>query len=518
MTKPPTEASLAQWQAQFRDAAAGHRLTATDVSAGIDLARGALGTGRADLAISILELLTNRLPRAAPGWQLLGFAYRDEQRMRESLSCFARAAELAPEDALSALAHAETRFESGLAAAQLARRALELAPDNPAAVGCCATALAGEGQRRAAENLLVGALARQPDWLEGQKLLATLRWTGGDSSAFARGYAAACRTLPRHLPLRLAWFRMVAQARDWEAAARIIDDCERSFGMQPAFAVARVFIASESGDRARAAVLFEQTSQLRDEVRELAWIRYCLRIGQPEQAVEPALRLTSTVSARLAWPYLSLIWRLTGDARAAWLDGAPPYIRSYDLEFSADELEELTVLLRGLHTAKSPYLEQSVRGGTQTDRPLFFRHEAIIATWKSKIVAALREYIAALPAPEPDHPLLGTPREQLLFAGSWSVRLQAQGYHVSHTHPQGWISSALYVALPLPAQLGAPPAGWLEFGRPAAELGLYLPAYAQVEPRPGRLVLCPSTMWHATVPFQDGERTTIAFDVRPPAR
>jgi hypothetical protein len=159
-----------------------------------------------------------------------------------------------------------------------------------------------------------------------------------------------------------------------------------------------------------------------------------------------------------------------------------------------------------------------VRGGTQTDRPLFFRHEPIIATWKSKIIAALREYIAAMAAPEPGHPLLGTPREQLLFAGSWSVRLQAQGFHVSHTHPQGWISSALYVALPPPTQLGAPPAGWLEFGRPPPELGLNLPPYALIEPRPGRLVLFPSTLWHATVPFDDGERLTIAFDVRLPTR
>ena len=89
---------------------------------------------------------------------------------------------------------------------------------------------------------------------------------------------------------------------------------------------------------------------------------------------------------------------------------------------------------------------------------------------------------------------------------------------MSHTHPQGWISSALYVALPPPAQLGAAPAGWLEFGTPPPELGLQLRPYLQVEPRPGRLVLFPSTMWHGTVPFNDGERMTIAFDVRPPTR
>jgi hypothetical protein len=37
-----------------------------------------------------------------------------------------------------------------------------------------------------------------------------------------------------------------------------------------------------------------------------------------------------------------------------------------------------------------------------------------------------------------------------------------------------------------------------------------------VEPRPGRLALFPSTMWHATMPFDDGERLVLAFDVRVP--
>jgi hypothetical protein len=36
-----------------------------------------------------------------------------------------------------------------------------------------------------------------------------------------------------------------------------------------------------------------------------------------------------------------------------------------------------------------------------------------------------------------------------------------------------------------------------------------------VEPKPGRLVLFPSYMWHATRPFRAGERITVAFDIAP---
>ena len=155
-----------------------------------------------------------------------------------------------------------------------------------------------------------------------------------------------------------------------------------------------------------------------------------------------------------------------------------------------------------------------MRGGTQTERPLFFRIEPIIARAKEKITDAVREYIAQLPPYEEGHPLLGSPRHRVRYSGSWSVRLTRQGYNVAHTHPMGWLSSAFYVSLPSREQMGTPPAGWIRFGVAPPELGLELPPYAQIEPQVGRLVLFPSTMWHSTVPFEDGERLVLAFDVR----
>jgi hypothetical protein len=101
------------------------------------------------------------------------------------------------------------------------------------------------------------------------------------------------------------------------------------------------------------------------------------------------------------------------------------------------------------------------------------------------------------------------------FAGSWSVRLRDSGYHANHVHPQGWISSALDVALPVPAAGDAPTAGWLKIGEAPRELRVDSPVVRLIEPKPSQLVLF-SWMWHGTVPFSAGERLTVAFDVRPP--
>jgi hypothetical protein len=125
--------------------------------------------------------------------------------------------------------------------------------------------------------------------------------------------------------------------------------------------------------------------------------------------------------------------------------------------------------------------------------------------------------MAQLPPPDPAHPTLSVARKgRVRFAGSWSVRLAGGGQHANHIHPEGWFSSAFYVSLPDPDQRGDPPAGWLKLGEPQAELGLDLPPFRHVEPKPGRLVLFPSTMWHGTVPFGEGERLTVAFDVARP--
>ncbi|MFM2100773.1 MAG: hypothetical protein RLZZ366_2312 [Pseudomonadota bacterium] len=441
-------------------------------------------------------------------------ALREAQRMEEALTVVDQAASLAPRDARIAAMRAQLHFETGRPAAALFAAALALAPDTLAILRGSAAALSSEGQGPAAQLLLETSLEAHPDWLDGHKMLASLRTVAGEGPRFARGYAEACHAQPQNMALRLAWFHALALARDWEGARTVIAEGERLLGTQRGFTIAKIYIASESGEGADDAALFDPVAEVQDAGLDLCHVRHALRGGRTAEAQTIAERHIGTATASIFWPYLSIIWRLLKDRRAEWLDGDGSLIRSFDLSFSAAELSILAATLRQLHVMQAPYLEQSVRGGTQTDRPLFFSHDPVIQHAKARVIGAVEDYVAALPALDPEHPLLGTARGPVRFEGSWSVLLKSQGYHSIHTHPAGWISSALYVSLPEPKQMGEPPAGWIAFGKPPPELGLDLPAYAQIEPKLGRLVLFPSTMWHGTVPFDDGERLTIAFDVK----
>jgi Putative 2OG-Fe(II) oxygenase len=147
---------------------------------------------------------------------------------------------------------------------------------------------------------------------------------------------------------------------------------------------------------------------------------------------------------------------------------------------------------------------------------VLLRHEPILQRAREAWIAAIRGLIAQLPAHEEGHPFLSRPRGHLLLGGSWSVRLAGEGHNVPHTHPMGWLSSSLYVAIPDTSQRGPAPAGHIVFGTPPPELGLDLPAYRTIAPEPGMVVTFPSTMWHAVAPFAAGERLMIALDIRPP--
>ena len=444
-----------------------------------------------------------------------GFSLLEAQRLVEADACFASAAARFPQDPALAFGLAQTRYELGDPAADLFGKAAALAPGNRDLVRNHALALISERRGDEARRLLDTELARVPGWLDGHKALATLEWTGGNRADFSASLSVACRKQPDDPALWLAWFRNLAQARDWAGASAVLDEAEHHLGATPAIQVSRLFVAVESG-APEADELIAATARIRGDVSSLCRIRHALRCGDPARAEAEALPLTAAPSAALYWPYLALAWRLLGDDRAEWLDRPERLIRTFDCDWSEAELAELAEALRALHTAAEPYLEQSVRGGTQTDRSVLLRREPVLQKIRARLLELIRDYVDALPPPDPAHPLLNAPRGDLLIEGSWSVRLTSQGYNVPHTHAMGWLSTAFYVALPKPAELGPPPAGHIAFGQPPAELGLALDPYRTIAPEAGKLAVFPSTMWHATVPFDQGERLVIAFDIRRP--
>lgn len=483
--------------------------------------RAALGAGvpliNADypeLLLPNARALARRHPRSAQAQQLLGLAARACGDSLTACEAFRTAAALAPRDGLIAHSRARTALEAGLPAADLFAVAAPLAPQDGGIPLGHAAALLAEGRAEEGIALLNRILAANPLWLDGHRSRAALAGQMGQDPL--AGVAAALQRLPQSADLHHLAASLALQARDLPRAAAAATQALTALGPQRWLSLMAGHIASESGAFDEADRHLGAAGHPADANEAWMHARHLIRRGEPAEAaalLEPRL---GQPGAHALWPYLALAWRMAGDERAAWLESDPRLVGVYDIGYDEAELAALADHLRSLHRAKAAPLDQSVRGGTQTDGNLLLRIEPAIRDLKARLLDIVGQHIAQLPAPRPGHPTLPAARAPVRIAGSWSVRLENAGFHTDHVHPQGWFSSALYVALPETLGQGQDShAGWLSLGE-ARDLVPGLEPLRLVEPRPGRLVLFPSTMWHGTRPFPRGERLTVAFDIARP--
>lgn len=479
-----------------------------------DRALAALGQDRAGEALAAADAALSATPSARL-WQIRALALRDLDRRREALAACAEAQALAPTDARITLGLAQTRFEAGLPSVDDFARAAQLQPNDPDILLGLGHALMAEGRVDDAVAGMTALLRGSPQWVGGQEFLAHARFTAGERDGFASGLIEALRQAPANLDLRRAAIQLLHSAGQDDAALALIAQGERLLGDQPLFALHRAIIAADAGDLDAADPLFERVAGFDDPVVQVRRMRFLIQAHRPEPALTLFERYRTGADASHFLPYATIAWRWLDDPQWARVEGDERLVGVFDLGERLPPLNRLAAYLRSVHKARSQQLDQSVRGGTQTEGNILSHVDPLIEQTAAAVREAVASYVAQLPPPQPDVPVLSAPRDRRLrFAGSWSVLLRGGGYHSNHIHPMGWISSALYVDLP--AAQGTQ--GWLTLGEPQQELATGLAPFRTVEPRPGRLVLFPSTMWHGTVPFEAGERLTIAFDVsRPPS-
>jgi tetratricopeptide (TPR) repeat protein len=249
-----------------------------------------------------------------------------------------------------------------------------------------------------------------------------------------------------------------------------------------------------------------------------------LQMGEAREAAR-VLELARDLlpNDQLILAHLALAWRELGDSRLDDLVDLEKYVGVYDIAPPAgfNDVETfnraLSEDLVGLHTRRVEPFDQTLRGGTQTPGYLFDHRTRALEGVREQIRGAVADYVRKLPF-APDHPLLGRKADTFDYATAWSCQLRSSGYHTNHVHPEGWISSAYYAALPDVIAEGAGQQGWLKFGESNIVLGERDRPGRTVKPTVGKLVLFPSYFWHGTVPFtSDTNRLTIAFDVTPGA-
>lgn len=478
---------------------------------------GELNAGRFAAAAQIARSGLARHDGDARLWQLLALASRGLDEMGDAISAFERAAALNPADPLIAHGLARSQLEAGLSSTASFENARRLAPEDRDILRGLAAARYADRDIDGAIAELDRELARAPDWQEGQATVARLRWISGQRSGHLSSLDTAIAARPRAVALWQQRINLLVDSENYSDALATVERARSATGDRQAFDWHYAVCCAELGMTSEADKAFGQLGRQQPLQTIVRVVRHLLRAGRIELAARTAEANAPHDPTYQLWPYLASAWRLLGDPRWNWLEGDPRLVGIYDLADRID-MDGLAACLRRLHLASDQPMEQSLRGGTQTDGPLYSRLEPEIRELRRQIVAVVQQHIAQLPPVDPRHPILKERRDAAVgFSGSWSVRLTDKGFHVDHVHPAGWFSSAFYVTLPKASMGGAASDGYFTLGE-LRDLLPDLKPFRLIEPAEGRLVLFPSTMWHGTRPFEKGERMTVAFDIARPPR
>ncbi|MGB7407945.1 MAG: tetratricopeptide repeat protein [Pontixanthobacter sp.] len=493
------------------------RLMPDNVDIAINHAIALTSAGRVREALAELARIENGAKGRAIYWSTQGNAAREAGEAALAERAYTQALALEPRRPKALHGRALIALERGNPAAmQWFERALAVNSGDPVLWLGKAQALDVAGDHSAARAIVEALIRQTPGWAEGLKFLAQLRSDAGESDFTAHYHDAMTRapanpTIARELCALLTGLNRDAEAADVAAEARI------SFPNELHFAFLEAIHASAAGQLDRAETIFGDL-QKDDPERLLHEARHRIRMKAPEAADMLLDRLIEVVPSNVAaWALRVVTWRLLDHPRLYWLIGDSCLSRSMPLDDAATIIPEARELLHELHD-RSPFpLGQSLRGGTQTRANLFHRTEPVLAKLHEAIMTTVERYRTSLPPRDDAHPFLQARDDNWAMAGSWSVRLQHQAhdrsdYHAAHIHPEGLLSSALYIEVPETDEVAQ--TGWLEIGRPAANLMTDLEPLTSFEPKPGHLALFPSIMYHGTRPFASGRRMSVAFDIQ----
>jgi tetratricopeptide (TPR) repeat protein len=414
------------------------RVDPADSISAYNAALDALKQGFEEEGLRLLEAARRSAPGEARLWQVAGLLHRKLDDLRPAVAMMKEAARLAPSDPLIAHTLARVHLEAGLPSVELFNAALRLAPNDAEILLGLIAAIEADVGPAAAIGELERLVAARPGWLPGLDGLIRLRWQCGDREGFAVDYEKALAADPRNLSLWHSLIIVLTQGDQYALALEAVLRGRELAGAHPLFDANEAVCRAELGQSAAAEQLFARFAGTDDWTLRVRHVRHLLRTGRPADAAALAETMLGTPAVDPFWPYLSIAWRLLGDPRWEWLEGDESFVGIYDLDLPS--LDALAGRLRTLHRTTYQPLEQSVRGGTQTQGTLFSRIEPEIRSLRAAIAAAVETHIARLPPLQRDHPLLGVPRgRRVRFAGSWSVRLTGGGHHANHIHPAGWM-------------------------------------------------------------------------------
>lgn len=365
---------------------------------------------------------------------------------------------------------------------KLARDAATGAPDRPKNWVSLANLVTLVRGHRDALPFLVESIGHCPDDAQLRFMAAQAYFAVGEYEAGLEECDRALHLSPRHQQAQLLRSSLLVKTRGLEAAKSLLD-----------FAI--------EADLSRSYVFEYLCEHLSEPGAAEQMVERCNRaLAKDTKSIQPvyfkALALAKLGDAAGAMATLSLDQTLL--------------LSSPDTPPGYDEAEAFRARLTD-EILDHPSLRESPRGkstsaGRQTD-PLREQDGPATAALFNLIRGAVESYASSIGGSSP-------PQPARCALQVWATVMGREGKQDIHRHPDGWLSGVYYVRAPWsePAKRYC---GDLIVGIVDEAIGIDAPwEVRRIEPVPGRMIIFPSYMPHATEPSNTaGERISVAFDV-----
>jgi uncharacterized protein (TIGR02466 family) len=468
------------------------------------------------------ENLAKGLIQAHPGvfilHHVLALALDGQQKFTEAVASYKNALKIQPNtpDLLFNLGIALTNLNKLDEAISTYQQSVKIKPDFFEAYGNLGTILQRLGDLDEAIKNYQKGLKINPQDARGYFNLGTALRDKGDLQAAIESYQKAIQLFPNYTDAHNNLGETLRDFGDMEAAVK---NYLGALALNAAHPNANynmaefLYLAKKYDD----AIPYFERSQLDDwQTRKL----YCLYKGEKFDAFKANRNALSSGMPNIS-PFLATL----STHYSINFDTPDPYnFCKNGLDFIYQKpIAELaapnSVLLKQLlHDINNADIAERVQGmlhhGKQSAGNLFKRPEASFRALAELIKNEFINYQNKFA--DADCELIKSFPTELDFTSSWYVKMQQGGHLSAHIHEIGWISGAVYLAMPTPKENSSE--GAFEYGTHGDDYPQKHQNFpiGQVMPNVGDIVLFPSSLFHRTIPFSSNEeRICIAFDLKP---
>ena len=455
---------------------------------------------------------------------VLALALDGQQKFNEAVTSYQNALKLQPN-------MSDLQFNLGIALTQLNRldeaanayhQAIRIQPNFFEAHGNLGTILQRQGKLEEAIASYQKGLKINPQDARGHFNCGTALRDKGDLVAAINAYKKAIELFPNYTDAHNNLGETLRDFGDMDAAVKSYQAALALNASHPNanYNMAEFLYLAKKYDEA---IPYFERSQLDDwHARSL----YCLYKAEHFEAFKTKLD-TISKNTRHTSPFISTLathYAINFDEEISYNFCKNAFDFVYQQPIAELAAPNSALLKQLLHDINNADIAERVQGmlynGKQSAGNLFKRPEAsfraLAELIKREFIHYKNQFLEA------DCELILSFPNELEFTSSWYVKMRQGGHLSPHIHEIGWLSGAVYLAMPTPKDSSNE--GAFEYGMHGDDYPILAPLQlssfptAQVMPKVGDIVLFPSSLFHRTIPFSaNQDRICIAFDLKPAA-